>query len=312
MTRSRSCSPCARPTRASKASPPSRATSRWTVRPRTPGASSRWPGPIRCRPSPRAPRLRSSEGWSPRIKCTVRMGSEISSVSWSPTDGPAIRSLRLPLRCATGPEVILDAADRWGAELTIVALGPLTNLALALQQDARRLGRVGRIVVMGGAIAVPGNTTPAAEFNFFVDPEAAAAVLEAGLPGSWSRSTSRAGWCWPRGCSRSGCSAAPTGSPASSWTSPCTASPSERSEKAGASCCTIRWRWRWPSIPPSSASRPFTSRSNARASSRAASRSPIGADPLAPQARVHLPGAMDVDAERVLGMVLERLCPVSA
>jgi len=86
------------------------------------------------------------------------------------------------LEMRSGPEVILDAADRWGAELTIVALGPLTNLALALQQDARRLGRIGRIVVMGGAIAVPGNITPAAEFNFYVDPEAAAAVLDAGLP----------------------------------------------------------------------------------------------------------------------------------
>ena len=81
-----------------------------------------------------------------------------------------------------GPEVILDAVDRWGPDLTIAALGPLTNLALALQQDPRRLGRAGRIVVMGGAIAVPGNITPAAEFNFYVDPDAAAAVLEAGLP----------------------------------------------------------------------------------------------------------------------------------
>ena len=82
----------------------------------------------------------------------------------------------------SGPEVILDAADRWRADLTIVALGPLTNLALALQRDPRRLARVGRIVVMGGAIGVPGNVTPAAEFNFYVDPEAAAAVLDAGLP----------------------------------------------------------------------------------------------------------------------------------
>jgi purine nucleosidase/pyrimidine-specific ribonucleoside hydrolase len=82
----------------------------------------------------------------------------------------------------SGSEVILDAADRWGADLTIVALGPLTNVALALQQDPRRLARAGRIVVMGGAIAVPGNVTPAAEFNFYVDPEAAAAVLDAGLP----------------------------------------------------------------------------------------------------------------------------------
>lgn len=82
----------------------------------------------------------------------------------------------------SGPELILDAADRWRGDLTIVALGPLTNLALALQQDPRRLGRTGRIVVMGGAIAVPGNITAAAEFNFYVDPEAAAAVLDAGLP----------------------------------------------------------------------------------------------------------------------------------
>ena len=44
------------------------------------------------------------------------------------------------------------------------------------------LGRVGRIVVMGGAVAVPGNVTPGAEFNFYVDPEAAAAVFAAGLP----------------------------------------------------------------------------------------------------------------------------------
>ncbi|MGH7400758.1 MAG: nucleoside hydrolase [Candidatus Rokuibacteriota bacterium] len=85
------------------------------------------------------------------------------------------------LEMRSGPEVILDAVDRWGSELTIVALGPLTNLALALERDPRRLGRAGRIVVMGGAIGVPGNVTPAAEFNFYVDPEAAAAVLEAGL-----------------------------------------------------------------------------------------------------------------------------------
>jgi purine nucleosidase/pyrimidine-specific ribonucleoside hydrolase len=78
-------------------------------------------------------------------------------------------------------EVILDAVDRWGAGLTIVALGPLTNLALALQLDPRRLARAGRIVIMGGAIAVPGNVTPAAEFNVYVDPEAASVVLEAGL-----------------------------------------------------------------------------------------------------------------------------------
>ena len=81
-----------------------------------------------------------------------------------------------------GADLILDAADRFGAELVVVALGPLTNLATALQRDARRLSRVGRIVVMGGAVAVPGNVTPAAEFNFYVDPEAAAVVFDAALP----------------------------------------------------------------------------------------------------------------------------------
>jgi inosine-uridine nucleoside N-ribohydrolase len=86
------------------------------------------------------------------------------------------------LETRSAAEVILDTVDRWGPELTLVALGPLTNLAAAAALDARRLGRVGRVVVMGGAIAVQGNVTPAAEFNFYVDPEAAAQVLELGLP----------------------------------------------------------------------------------------------------------------------------------
>jgi purine nucleosidase/pyrimidine-specific ribonucleoside hydrolase len=99
-----------------------------------------------------------------------------------PSGQPRYPEPTYAIEMRAGWEVILEATDRWGAELTIVALGPLTNLALALQQDPRGLGRAGRIVVMGGAIAVPGNITPAAEFNFYVDPEAAAAVLEAGLP----------------------------------------------------------------------------------------------------------------------------------
>ena len=77
--------------------------------------------------------------------------------------------------------LILDAARRHGRDLTIVALGPLTNLALALKEDAAALGRVGRIVAMGGAVDVPGNVMPTAEFNMSVDPEAAHRVLAAGL-----------------------------------------------------------------------------------------------------------------------------------
>ena len=80
-----------------------------------------------------------------------------------------------------GPDLILDALDRFGGELVLVALGPLTNVAIALARDRERLARLSRLVVMGGAVRVPGNVTPAAEFNFFTDPDAVAAVLESGL-----------------------------------------------------------------------------------------------------------------------------------
>jgi inosine-uridine nucleoside N-ribohydrolase len=81
-----------------------------------------------------------------------------------------------------GADVMLETADRFAGRLVVVALGPLTNVALALQRDQERLARVARIVVMGGAVGVAGNVAPAAEFNIHVDPEAAAAVFASGLP----------------------------------------------------------------------------------------------------------------------------------
>jgi len=66
--------------------------------------------------------------------------------------------------------------------LTVVAIGPLTNVAQALELDATALADIGRLVVMGGAVDVPGNVTPTAEFNMHVDPEAADRVVAAGLP----------------------------------------------------------------------------------------------------------------------------------
>jgi purine nucleosidase/pyrimidine-specific ribonucleoside hydrolase len=79
-------------------------------------------------------------------------------------------------------DLIVETAARLGRALTLVALGPLTNLALALEIDAAAVASVGRVVVMGGAVDVPGNVTPTAEFNAHVDPEAAARVFGAGLP----------------------------------------------------------------------------------------------------------------------------------
>ncbi|HEU5393357.1 MAG TPA: nucleoside hydrolase [Candidatus Methylomirabilis sp.] len=80
------------------------------------------------------------------------------------------------------PDLLAEMAERFGARLTIITLGPLTNLALALRGHGALLRKVGRVVTMGGALRVPGNVTPVAEFNVWVDPEAAAEVLEAGLP----------------------------------------------------------------------------------------------------------------------------------
>jgi purine nucleosidase len=66
--------------------------------------------------------------------------------------------------------------------LVVVTLGPLTNLALALAKKPAIAAKVGRCVVMGGAPCCEGNVTPAAEYNIWVDPEAALIVMLSGLP----------------------------------------------------------------------------------------------------------------------------------
>jgi len=82
----------------------------------------------------------------------------------------------------TAERLIAALARRLGRDLTIVALGPLTNLGRAWRRDPDALAGVGRIVVMGGTAQMPGNVTAAAEFNLHCDPEAAAAVLRSGAP----------------------------------------------------------------------------------------------------------------------------------
>ena len=78
--------------------------------------------------------------------------------------------------------VAIDRLSRdYAGRLTIIAIGPLTNVAAALALDPDLARRV-RLVFMGGAARVPGNVTPAAEFNIYVDPEAARRVLSSGIP----------------------------------------------------------------------------------------------------------------------------------
>jgi inosine-uridine nucleoside N-ribohydrolase len=79
-------------------------------------------------------------------------------------------------------EVIVETARGAASDFVLVTLGPLTNLALAQERDGAALRGIRRVVAMGGAVDVPGNVTPTAEFNLHADPEAAARVLRANLP----------------------------------------------------------------------------------------------------------------------------------
>jgi purine nucleosidase len=79
-------------------------------------------------------------------------------------------------------EMILRLSHEFAGELEILAVGPFTNLAVALAADPTLPQRVKQVTVMGGAALVPGNVSPVAEANIANDPEAAQAVVEAGWP----------------------------------------------------------------------------------------------------------------------------------
>ena len=78
-------------------------------------------------------------------------------------------------------DFIIDLSRQWPGELVVIATGPLTNVATALQADTRLASRLAGISVMGGSIG-SGNVTPVAEFNTFADPEASQVVLASGVP----------------------------------------------------------------------------------------------------------------------------------
>ncbi len=79
-------------------------------------------------------------------------------------------------------EFIRDRAAKSAEPLTVIALGPLTNVAAALESRPGLVDTLAEIVVMGGAFEVPGNITPHAEFNIHEDPWAANAVFVSGVP----------------------------------------------------------------------------------------------------------------------------------
>ncbi|MGC1167615.1 MAG: nucleoside hydrolase, partial [Candidatus Acidiferrales bacterium] len=81
----------------------------------------------------------------------------------------------------TAPEIIRRIVRENPGEITIVAVGPLTNVALALRSDPELAAMIPQVAIMGGSLS-GGNMTPAAEFNLYVDPEAARIVFDAEIP----------------------------------------------------------------------------------------------------------------------------------
>ena len=81
-----------------------------------------------------------------------------------------------------GSDLLIEKIMASPGEITLVAIGPLTNIALAIRQEPRIVQAVKELIIMGGAIRHEGNTTPLAEFNTYVDPHAAHIVYHSGMP----------------------------------------------------------------------------------------------------------------------------------
>ena len=98
-------------------------------------------------------------------------------------DGYELPDPVMPLQEQAGVDFIIETVMRAPPNtVTLCALGPLTNLGLALQAEPQLGERLQEIVLMGGGLFEGGNTTPAAEFNIYVDPEAADMVMHCGAP----------------------------------------------------------------------------------------------------------------------------------
>jgi len=95
-------------------------------------------------------------------------GPKLAEPTFAPDERDAVR-------------LMADVVEESVEPVTLIPTGPLTNVATFLEEHPRLKESIGRIVLMGGSMGL-GNTTPAAEFNVYVDPEAARIVFESGLP----------------------------------------------------------------------------------------------------------------------------------
>jgi purine nucleosidase len=97
-------------------------------------------------------------------------------------NGPELPAPSIPLQAQHGVDYIIDTImNSEPGSITLCTLGPLTNIGMALVKEPRIAERVAEIVLMGGAYFEVGNITPTAEFNIYVDPEAADLVMRSGM-----------------------------------------------------------------------------------------------------------------------------------
>lgn len=98
-------------------------------------------------------------------------------------DGPVVEEPTMPLQQQHAVDFIIETLmSEEPGSVTLCTLGALTNVALALQKSPEIAGRIRELVMMGGGFFEGGNITPAAEFNIYVDPDAAQIVFRSGIP----------------------------------------------------------------------------------------------------------------------------------
>lgn len=113
-----------------------------------------------------------TKGTKLRIADFVHGADGLGNQNFPPPNGKPIEE--------SAADFIVEQANKYPGEVTLVALGPLTNVAMAIQQDPAFTKNIGQIVLLGGAFSVNGNVNPAAEANIFGDPDAADIVFTSG------------------------------------------------------------------------------------------------------------------------------------
>lgn len=113
-----------------------------------------------------------TKGTKLRIASFVHGADGLGNQNFPPPKGKPIEQ--------SATDFLIEQARRYPGEVTVVALGPLTNIALAIQGDPEFAKNIGHITLLGGAFAVNGNVNAAAEANIFGDPDAADIVFTCG------------------------------------------------------------------------------------------------------------------------------------